>query len=29
MPQDMQAMIDYTASFDIFYPTLPPPTPKA
>lgn len=29
MPNDMQAMIDYTASFDIFYPTLPPPTPKA
>lgn len=28
MPQDMQAMIDYTASFDIFYPTLPPPTQK-
>jgi mannose-6-phosphate isomerase-like protein (cupin superfamily) len=28
MPQDMQAMIDYTATFDIFYPTLPPPTAK-
>lgn len=26
MPQDMQAMIDYTATFGIFYPTLPPPT---
>ena len=26
IPQDMQAMIDYSASFGITYPTLPPPT---
>jgi len=26
MPQDMQAMIDYSAGYGIFYPTMPPPT---
>jgi mannose-6-phosphate isomerase-like protein (cupin superfamily) len=26
MPGDMQAMVDYSATFGIFYPTLPPPT---
>lgn len=26
MPQDMQAMTDYSAGFGIFYPTLPPPS---
>lgn len=29
VPDDLQAMIDYTATFGIFYPTLPPPTAKA
>lgn len=28
MPQDMQAMVDYSAEFGITYPTLPPPTGK-
>ena len=26
MPQDMQAAVDYSAKFGIFYPTMPPPT---
>ena len=26
MPEDMQAMVDYSAEFGITYPTLPPPT---
>jgi len=26
IPQDMQAMIDYSATFGITYPTLPPPS---
>ena len=26
MPQDIQAMINYTAQYGIYYPTLPPPT---
>ena len=26
MPRDMQAIVDYSARFGIFYPTLPPPT---
>lgn len=26
IPQDMQAMVDYSATFGITYPTLPPPT---
>ncbi len=26
LPQDMQAMIDYSAGYGIYYPTLPPPT---
>ena len=26
MPKDMQDIIDYSAGFGIFYPTLPPPT---
>lgn len=26
IPQDMQAMVDYSATFGIFYPTLPPPS---
>ena len=26
MPGDMQAMIDYSATFGIFYPTMPPAT---
>jgi mannose-6-phosphate isomerase-like protein (cupin superfamily) len=26
MPADMQAMVDYSATFGIFYPTLPPPS---
>lgn len=26
LPQDVQAIVDYSAQFGIFYPTLPPPT---
>lgn len=26
LPDQMQEMVDYSASFGIFYPTLPPPT---
>jgi hypothetical protein len=26
IPEDMQAMVDYSASFGILYPTLPPPS---
>lgn len=26
MPQDMQVMVDYSASYGITYPTLPPPS---
>lgn len=29
IPQDMQAMVDYSATFGIFYPTLPPPSAGA
>ena len=29
MPGDMQAMVDYSATFGIFYPTLPPPKKQA
>ena len=29
LPVDLQAMIDYSASFGITYPTLPPPTRNA
>ncbi len=29
LPDDMQAMIDYSASFGITYPTLPPPAQSA
>ena len=29
LPQDLQAMIDYSATFGITYPTLPPPTVQA
>jgi len=28
IPQDMQAMVDYSADFGITYPTLPPPTAR-
>lgn len=28
IPQDMQAMVDYSATYGITYPTLPPPTAK-
>ena len=26
IPEDIQAIVDYSAKFGIFYPTLPPPT---
>ena len=26
LPDDLQAVVDYSARFGIFYPTLPPPT---
>jgi mannose-6-phosphate isomerase-like protein (cupin superfamily) len=26
LPEDVQAIVDYSAGFGIFYPTLPPPT---
>lgn len=28
VPQDLQAMVDYSAGFGILYPTLPPPSPS-
>ena len=27
LPDDVQAIVDYSATYGIFYPTLPPPTP--
>ena len=29
LPQDVQAIVDYSAGFDIYYPMLPPPTAGA
>ena len=29
VPEDLQAMIDYSARFGIYYPTMPPPTESA
>jgi mannose-6-phosphate isomerase-like protein (cupin superfamily) len=29
IPDDLQAMIDYSAGYQIFYPTMPPPTATA